>query len=88
MGRFFDRNELVIIVTIILIFDLNAGVREFIEYIFYSGKSGFVPFILVLMSILLDTYVLHVVATTGYYEDVTYVPVTPYQIQVQIQVQV
>lgn len=54
MGRFFDKSELIIIVSLILIFDINASTTEFLNYIYYNNISGLLPYILIMGALLID----------------------------------
>jgi ABC-type multidrug transport system fused ATPase/permease subunit len=72
MGRFFDKNELVMIIFVILIFDICVSSGEFINYIFYKGKSGIVAYILIFVAVIMDIYVFYIVAESKDPIQITY----------------
>lgn len=64
MGRFFNKYELVLIVIIFVLLDLNGSCKEFLNYILYKNKntnSHTIAFIIILIALLYDAYLIHVI---------------------------
>jgi hypothetical protein len=59
MGRFFDKNEVFIIVIIILLLDLNSSCWDFLNHIIFKQKKDTLVYLAVLGLVLVDLYVLH-----------------------------
>lgn len=76
MGRFFNKNELVIIVIIILFFDLNNFTESITNQIINKEKLNIILFLLLIILISFDLYIFY---------SVTYsIPTAPKYYNVQI----
>ncbi len=64
MGRFFDKYELILIVTIFVLFDLNGACREFINHICFINKKHTLAFFIVLGALIYDVLLIHLVVTS------------------------
>ena len=74
MARFFNKNELIIIILIILLFDLNGSCFEFLNYIIFKNQKGIFAIILIIMFLIMDSYVYHTVVNIIPMPDVEYKP--------------
>lgn len=61
MARFFNKNEIIIIILIILLFDLNASCFGFLNYIIYKNETSIYAIIIIMIFLLADTYIYHVI---------------------------
>lgn len=74
MARFFDKNELIIIILIILLFDLNGACFEFLNYVIYKDRSDILTVSIILLFLILDTYVFHMISNSTPIPQITYEP--------------
>jgi len=71
MGRFVDKNELVITVILVILLDLNVASGEFIKYIFF-GEASVLTYLLVLAGFLIDISILNIVVGSNDFEPINY----------------
>ena len=72
MGKFFNKNELVLIILLILLLDLNGFCNVALNHIAYSKKRYTFIFLLAIVLLLYDVYVFHTVANYRELTDVTF----------------
>lgn len=71
MGRFVDKNELVIAVILVILLDLNVASGEFIKYIFYGDLSLF-TYLFILFGFLIDVSILNLVIKSSDFNKISY----------------
>jgi hypothetical protein len=74
MGRFFDKNEVIIIVVVILLLDLNASCWDFLNHIIFKSKKNTLAFMAVIGLVIVDLYVLREAVSSIRQPDITFAP--------------
>lgn len=74
MARFLNKNELIVVILIILLFDLNGACFEFLNYIIFKSQKGLLAIMLVIIFLLVDTYIYHRISNIVPMPDVKYKP--------------
>jgi len=74
MARFLNKNELIIIILIILLFDLNGSCFEFLNYIIFKNQKGIFAIIIIMGFLMIDSYIYHDVSNIIPMPDIEYKP--------------
>lgn len=70
MARFFNNDELILLILLILLFDLNSFCDMSLQHIVYREKRNIPIFVLIVLFLLADTYVFYKVCESAHVKNV------------------
>jgi len=74
MNRFFSKNELTLIILLIMLFDLNSFCDISLKHIVYTNNRMFLTFFMGLTFLLLDIFIYHTITNTTPMPEVVFQP--------------